>query len=236
MKGGPQGSAAPASELERTGKPFIPGGGGRLPGSTGHHLSSLLPKGRLHAGSSAPPASASTRPFLADVPSESPSHPPHPVTPFVTFGTICNLGGRQHFPGGSAGKESASSARDLGSVPGLGRSPGEGKGYPVQYSGLEDSMGCVVHEVTKSRTRLSHFTFHSHGSAAGRGPLLANRPPFCCTQLNPRTNAGDSGQGQRLEDAAFPVSLPRSQHGGLGLRVPDVQATAFKSRPPVRGG
>ena len=43
-------------------------------------------------------------------------------------------------PGGSDGKESACSARDPGSVPGLGRSPGEGNGYPLQYSGLENSM------------------------------------------------------------------------------------------------
>ena len=44
------------------------------------------------------------------------------------------------FPCGSAGKESACSVGDLGSIPGLGRSPGEGKGYPLQYSGLENSM------------------------------------------------------------------------------------------------
>ena len=44
------------------------------------------------------------------------------------------------FPGGSAGKESACNVGDLGSIPGLGRSPGEGKGYPFQYSGLENSM------------------------------------------------------------------------------------------------
>ena len=44
------------------------------------------------------------------------------------------------FPGGSAGKESAHNAGDLGSIPGLGRSPGEEKGYPLQYSGLENSM------------------------------------------------------------------------------------------------
>ena len=47
------------------------------------------------------------------------------------------------FPGGSAGKESTCNAGDLGSISGLGRSPGEGKGYPLQYSGLENSMGCV---------------------------------------------------------------------------------------------
>ena len=44
------------------------------------------------------------------------------------------------FPGGSAGKESAHNVGDLGSVPGLGRPPGEGKGYPLQYSGLETPM------------------------------------------------------------------------------------------------
>ena len=54
------------------------------------------------------------------------------------------------FPGGSAGKESACNAGDLGSIPSLGRSPGEGKGYPLQYSGLENSMDCIVHGVAKS--------------------------------------------------------------------------------------
>ena len=47
------------------------------------------------------------------------------------------------FPGGSAGKESACNVGDLGSIPGLGRSHGEGKGYPLQYSGLENSMDCI---------------------------------------------------------------------------------------------
>jgi len=65
------------------------------------------------------------------------------------------------FPCGSAGKESICNAGDLGSIPGLGRSPGEGKGYPLQYSGLENSMDCIVHEVAKSRTLLSDFHFHS---------------------------------------------------------------------------
>ena len=59
----------------------------------------------------------------------------------------------------SVGKESACKAGDLSSIPGLGRSPGEGKGYPLQYSGLENSMDCVVHGVTKSRTRLSDFHY-----------------------------------------------------------------------------
>ena len=49
---------------------------------------------------------------------------------------------------------------DLDSLPGLGRSPGEGQGYPLQYAGLENSMDCIVHGVTKSGTRLSDFHFH----------------------------------------------------------------------------
>ena len=56
------------------------------------------------------------------------------------------------FPGGSAGKKSACNEGDLGSIPGWERSPGEGKGYPLQYSGLENSVDCIVHGVTKIRT------------------------------------------------------------------------------------
>ena len=56
------------------------------------------------------------------------------------------------FPGGSAGKESACNVGELGSIPGLGRSPGKGKGYPFQYSGLENSVDCIVHGVMKSLT------------------------------------------------------------------------------------
>ena len=63
------------------------------------------------------------------------------------------------FPGGSAGKESTCNAGDLGLIAGLGRSSGEGKGYPLQYSGLESSMDCIAHGVTKSWTRLSNFHF-----------------------------------------------------------------------------
>ena len=61
------------------------------------------------------------------------------------------------FSCGSVGKESTCNAGDLGLIPGLGRSSGEGKGYPLQYSGLEYPMDCIVHGVTKSQTRLSNF-------------------------------------------------------------------------------
>ena len=70
------------------------------------------------------------------------------------------------FPCGSAGKESACNMGDLGSVLGLGRAPGFGKGYPLQYSGLENSMDCIVLGVTKSQTRLSDFHFHFPGRCA----------------------------------------------------------------------
>ena len=52
----------------------------------------------------------------------------------------------------SVGKESACNAGDPSSIPGSGRFPGEGKGYPLQYSGLENSMDCIVHGVAKSQT------------------------------------------------------------------------------------
>ena len=60
----------------------------------------------------------------------------------LTLGFLC----------GSAGKESTCNVGDLGLILGLGRSPGEGKGYPLQYSGLENSMDCEVHGVAKSWT------------------------------------------------------------------------------------
>ena len=68
------------------------------------------------------------------------------------------------FPGSSDSKASAYNAGDLGSIPGLGRSPGEGNGNPLQYSCLENPMdggawwATLVHGVTKSRTRLRDFT------------------------------------------------------------------------------
>ena len=59
------------------------------------------------------------------------------------------------FPSGSAGKESTRNVGDLGSIPRLGKSLGKGKGYPLQYSGLENSTDCIVHGVAKSRTWLT---------------------------------------------------------------------------------
>jgi len=71
------------------------------------------------------------------------------VTATMKLKDSCSLEG---FPCGLAGKVSAHVAGDLSSFPGFERSPGEGKGYPLQYSGLENSMDCIVYGVAKSRT------------------------------------------------------------------------------------
>ena len=62
-------------------------------------------------------------------------------------------------PCGSTGKESACNMEDLCSIPGVGRCPGEGKGYPLQYSGLENSMDCIEHGVPKSQIPMCDFHF-----------------------------------------------------------------------------
>ena len=71
---------------------------------------------------------------------------------FFFISLLCLPINCEGFPGGSVGKEYSCNAGDLGLIPGLGRYPGEGKGYPLQYSGLENSMDCIVHGVAKSRT------------------------------------------------------------------------------------
>ena len=79
------------------------------------------------------------------------------IYPYMTFVEFLEIMG---FLCGSAGKESACNVGDLGSIPGLERSSGEGKGYPLQYSGLENSMDYIVHGVAKIWIQLSDFHFH----------------------------------------------------------------------------
>ena len=88
----------------------------------------------------------------------------HPLEFFLSY--------LEGFPGVSAGKESACNAGDLGLIPGLGRSPGEGKGHPLQYSGLESSVDCVVHGVAKTLIRLSDFYLLWRSRGGGRGKLF----------------------------------------------------------------
>ena len=84
------------------------------------------------------------------------------------------------FPCGSAGKESAYIARDLGLIRGLGRSPGEGNSYPLQYSGLENSMNCIVHGDHKELDRTERLSLSLtwprgavHFSASVQSPSYA---------------------------------------------------------------
>ena len=96
------------------------------------------------------------------------------LTSFILWGVRCIFRRNNAFPrdfwisslisgfpditDSSVGKESACSARDPSSIPGSGRYAGEGKGCPLQYSGLENSMDCTVHGVAKSWTRWANFT------------------------------------------------------------------------------
>ena len=88
---------------------------------------------------------------------------------------VCGFS-RYQVKSGSAGEESACSAGGLGSIPGLQRSPGEGKGCPLQYSGLENSMDCTVQGVTESWTRLSDFHFLSFTLSGGYRPKMWHAP------------------------------------------------------------
>ena len=96
------------------------------------------------------------------------------------------------FSCGSAGKESACNAEDLGSIPGLGRSPGEGKGYLLQYSGLENSMDYIVHGVTWLSLSLSKMCILSAlHTICSNLPIITIRLgllPFYCSLCHYRVN------------------------------------------------
>ena len=117
----------------------------------------------------------------------------------MVFPVVCT-----GFPCGSAGKESTCNAGDLGSIPGLERSPGEEKGYPLQYSGLENSTDCIVHMVAKSGTR--PINFHSLTWAKAlhlpRSLVPYNRPQLCPT-------------GWIRSSAFHPCGFPQGARTGL---------------------
>ena len=85
----------------------------------------------------------------------------------------------------SAGKKSACNVGDLGSIPGLGRSPGKAKGYPLQYSGLENSMDCIVYGVAKSQTQLSDSLLHSLNIHFPSVSAATKSLQLCLTLCNP---------------------------------------------------
>ena len=79
----------------------------------------------------------------------------------IFFSFYLPISTTNRFPCGSAGKESTCNVETWVQSLGWKDSPGEGKGYPLQYSGLENSMDCIVHGVTESQTQLSNFHFTS---------------------------------------------------------------------------
>ena len=121
------------------------------------------------------------------------------------------------FPCGSASKESNSNVGDLGSILGLGKSPGEGQGYPLQYSGLENPMDCIGHGVANSRTRQSDF--HFHGS-----PPPPTPPPVCSPEEPRRKGAGRQGVTRRL--GSGPRLLGHLTRGSSGGPRPQPTHTA----------
>ena len=113
------------------------------------------------------------------------------------------------FPDSSVGKESTCSVGDLGSMPGLERSPGEGNSYPLQYFGLENSTGCINHRVEKSRTRLSDFYF-THVYLYFQMDIHIWASQVALVVKNPPANAGDT-----RDKGSFP-GLGRSPGEGNG--------------------
>ena len=93
-----------------------------------------------------------------------------PEKEMVTHSSILPSSFLKDVPGGSACKESTCNVGDLVSIPGLGRSPGEGKGYPLQYSGLENTMDCIDHGVAKSQIRRNNFHFPVFLPGKSQGP------------------------------------------------------------------
>ena len=117
------------------------------------------------------------------------------------------------FPCGSASKKSAFNEEDLGSIPGLGRSPGEWKGYPLQYSGLENSTDCIVYGVTKSQTGLSDFHFSLHS------PFILSRTEYWSGLSFPSPgdlpNPGIKPRSPILQSDSLPADPPGKALVGL---------------------
>ena len=159
--------------------------------------------------------------------------------------SLGNSSGKEGLPCGSAGQESASSAGDLASIPGLGRCPGGRKGYPLQDSGPENSKDCTAHQVTKRRTRLSYFHFRGkrqEAVAAGvrrqrgrelricplgrflRAALLGTSHVRGATEMNRETGAkpvgGRGGRPGLLQPDQSTSCVPGRVHSTGSLETP----------------
>ena len=103
---------------------------------------------------------------------------------------------------------------DLGLIPGLGGSPGEGKGYSLQYSGLENSMDCIVHGVTKSRTQLSDFHFLTGWTGASQVVMLVKNPPANAGGPDPWSGRSPGeGRGYPLQYSGLENSMDYTPWG-----------------------
>ena len=123
----------------------------------------------------------------------------------------------ENFPGGSEVKASASNAGDRGSIPGSGRSPGEGNGNPLQYSCLENPMDgeaqqVTVHGVTKSRTRLSDFTFTSVFMRKAEGFYTGKLKRVTSSLERRRQRAQERGRLESCESSGSFLSILTNSH------------------------
>ena len=136
----------------------------------------------------------------------------------------------QGFPCGSASKESACSVGDLGSIPGLGRSPGEGNSYPLQYSGLENSMDYTVHGVAKSQIQLSDFHLYPYAAAA---KLLQLCPTLRAHRRQPTRLLHSWDSPGRNTGVGLPCPSPGDlPNPGIKPRSPALRADTLPSEPP----
>ena len=129
------------------------------------------------------------------------------------------------FPGGSDGKESTCNEGDLGSIPGLRRSPEERDGYPLQYSGLENSMDCIVHGVAKRQTRLSNF----HFTSSQKVPQQESEP------LPPPAAAMPRPWDRRINPRHHTTAVPSTYHTAQWCSPPQLIEVAY-TRPVVTFG
>ena len=113
------------------------------------------------------------------------------------------------FPGGSAGKESTYNAWDLGSIPGLGRSAGEGKSYPLQCSGLENSTDCIVYGVKRAGHDWATFT-----SLHQQAQMVKNTPAMQETQIQPLGQEDPLEKGMATHSSILAWRIPWRSPGG----------------------
>ena len=127
------------------------------------------------------------------------------------------------FPGDSAGKASSCNEGDLGLIPRSGKSPGEGKGSPLQYSGL-NSMDCIVHGITKNQTQLSNVYFNF--KAAGIQWLLVQEckcpaPVFQVgTQIGTRLKSRPKPRASHEIEASVATQLSSSSSAQISFLIP----------------